>query len=82
MASWQQHERQRARSRDGRYNKLNPCEMCGKSVGADYCSVGDENEFDGRGLVLHAKCLARLESFPKAEQAAMLIAAAEKKQRG
>ncbi len=33
-----QADRQKARKSGGRYAKLNPCNVCGKSAGADFCS--------------------------------------------
>jgi hypothetical protein len=54
--TWQQHERQDDRHREhGRYAKMNPCEICGKSAGANYCSFEDTNS-TGYGLVICDRC--------------------------
>lgn len=54
MASYGQNERQRTRSRDGKYKEMNGCERCSKSVGTEYCSDG---RFNGEvGHVLCRKC--------------------------
>jgi hypothetical protein len=67
--SWKQRERQdRAhRERSGRYAKLNPCNACGRSAGADYESNDRCNEHDGFGLVLCARCGPKLAALSDAE---------------
>jgi hypothetical protein len=71
--TWKQNERQRTR-KAGRYSKMNPCELCGKSAGADYFSddrcnttsvdrigaAGVPYGAGGPGLVLCGKCASRL----------------------
>lgn len=56
MATWKQRERQETREGGGRYSRLNPCEMCGKSAGADHYSDERCNRLT-KGLVLCAKCI-------------------------
>lgn len=57
--TWQQSERQASRDGGGRYNKLNPCECCGRGAGANYYS--DERcNATGYGLVLCKRCCAKL----------------------
>jgi hypothetical protein len=42
--TWKQIERQRNQYRDnGKYAKMNPCYVCGKSAGADYWSHPDSD---------------------------------------
>lgn len=64
-----QADRQLHRTRrTGKYAKVNPCELCGKSTDHDnYYTIDWCNEapFNGRGLVLHAKCCAKLEAMGK-----------------
>jgi len=64
METWKQRERQEARSANGKYVKLNPCEKCGKSAGADYYSLPDCNE-TGEGVCLCKKCGIELMKDPK-----------------
>jgi predicted SprT family Zn-dependent metalloprotease len=66
-----QHERQITRSdASGRYTKLNPCEGCGKSAGANYYSDERCNTNRGKGLVLCSKCAASLAKLSDAEYSA------------
>jgi hypothetical protein len=51
MASYRQKERQRTRTKGGRYSTLNPCEVCGKGAGTDYLSLPDCDRL-GFGLVI------------------------------
>lgn len=44
-----QHERQKHRGRDGRYDKVFPCYRCGKSAGVDYFSGPFVDRADERG---------------------------------
>lgn len=59
--------RQKTRSA-GKYASLNPCEACGKSAGADYYS-DDRSASYGKGLVLCARCAAKLAELSDAEYA-------------
>jgi hypothetical protein len=61
--TWKQAERQRTRVA-GRYSKLNPCELCGKSAGADYFSAADVDANGGVGLILCAKCADKWDADP------------------
>lgn len=69
-----QVERQRKDYRaNGRYAKVNPCEVCHKSAGVDYYS--DERvdgAFHGYGLVLCGECATRLSALSDAEALALL----------
>ena len=58
-----QIERQRNRHRNaGRYGKINPCELCGKSAGADYMSDERCNSvWEGHGVTLCEKCAREAE---------------------
>lgn len=49
--TWQQNKRTNTRNTLGRFDKLNPCELCGKSAGADHYSDDRCNTL-GYGLVL------------------------------
>lgn len=74
--SWQQKERQSTRAKKtGRYTKLNPCEGCGKSAGANYYSDDRCNSrtWAGRGLVLCSRCGAKLENMGDVEGLAWLV---------
>lgn len=59
--SWKQAVRQNTRS-SGRYSKLNPCECCGKSAGANYYSDDRCNRLLV-GLVLCGTCCEKLASL-------------------
>ncbi len=54
-----QYQREVTRS-SGKYQKVNPCEICGKSSGVDYYSLSDCNE-TGKGLVTCRKCAEKYE---------------------
>ena len=56
-------------SASGMYTKLNPCEGCGKSAGADYYSDERCNTLIN-GLVLCSKCATKLAKLSDAEYAA------------
>jgi len=64
---------------NGRYAKVNPCYLCGKSAGQDYCSDRRTDMIDSAGnnwgdiaLVLCAKCAKKLDAMPDAEAYALL----------
>lgn len=57
--SWKQGVRQETRSTAGKYAKLNACECCGRSAGADHFSDERCNTL-GKGLVLCERCADRL----------------------
>jgi hypothetical protein len=68
-----QAERQRVRSSAGKYEKLNPCEVCGRGAGASYYSDERVNGcFEGRGLVLCQRCAERLGGLDDAAAAKLL----------
>jgi hypothetical protein len=73
--SWQQAERQKKRSRStGRYTQLNPCEVCGKSAGADYFSArGVDDVLGGRGLVLCGDCCGLVDDLRTVEAKLALL---------
>jgi hypothetical protein len=52
--SYAMDERQATR-KNGKYSKMNKCEICQKSVGASYFSADDCDE-TGKGLVLCKTC--------------------------
>lgn len=64
--TWKQAKRQSTREGNGRYAKLNPCECCGRSAGADYCS-DDRCNTTGHGLILCAKCCGNLSTMDDAQ---------------
>ncbi len=47
-----QRERQNHREKSGRYDKVNPCYVCGRSAGVDYCSHGDTDYLFGDALLV------------------------------
>ena len=62
--SWQENERQQTRDRaTGKYEKLNACEICGKSATAEYWSHEMCNEWGGIGLILCKKCYGKTEAI-------------------
>jgi hypothetical protein len=77
--SWKQSERQKTREKSGQYAKMNPCECCGKSAGADYYSDDRCNRLGGHGLVLCWTCCERLSGIT--EDAQYLAALGVDKQR-
>ena len=52
--SYGQQERQRTRSRQGRYSDMNKCQSCAKAVGTNYYS--DPRSNGGIGHVLCRAC--------------------------
>ncbi len=61
-----QTERQHDQFRDGgKYHTMNPCELCGKGVGADYFTSKHHGEklFGGKGLILHKACCTKLDAM-------------------
>ncbi len=69
-----QRERQRFRER-GRYAKVNPCYVCGKSAGVDYFSHPMTDQTDANGqhwgdlaLCLCAACLRATEHMTTVEE--------------
>lgn len=63
-----QQERQHAQHRQGgQYGRMNPCELCGKGVGADYFTSDHHGKpgFGGAGLILHKACAAKLDAMPQ-----------------
>lgn len=70
-----QANRQESRNRKtGKYSKFNPCELCGKSAGYNYCSLPwlDTPPFYGKGICMCEKCCAKLEAAGKDEAAKAL----------
>lgn len=62
--SMDQIERQKYRAH-GKYAKVNPCYVCGKSAGIDYCSHPDtDRTINDELLVLCKKCGDHLSQFP------------------
>ena len=64
---------------NGRYAKVNPCNLCGKSAGQDYNSDRRTDTTDSEGvdwgdiaLVLCAKCARKLDGMPDGEAYALL----------
>ena len=58
-----QRERQDYRE-GGKYSKVNPCYVCGKSAGVDYCSHKDTDDLiDDELLVLCEKCSVKLNKY-------------------
>jgi hypothetical protein len=56
-----QRERQNHRER-GKYSKMNICEICGKSCGANYYSASDCNK-TGVNVTLCKKCAIKYEEL-------------------
>jgi len=56
-----QRQRQHYRSR-GRYSKVNPCEVCGRSAGDSYCSLPDCNS-TGFGVCLCDRCYTAIREY-------------------
>ena len=64
---------------NGRYAKVNPCMLCGKSAGQDYYSDRRTDTVDSAGnnwgdiaLVLCAKCSRKLDAMSDVEAYALL----------
>jgi hypothetical protein len=73
-----QVERQRPEHRaKGRYSKTNPCECCGKSAGVDDYSHSriDTDPFHDLGLVLCAKCSAKVDDIADPHEAVAFLRA-------
>ena len=64
-----QVQRQKTEHRDnGKYAKVNPCYVCGKSAGIDYESHPDtDNTIDDELLCLCKRCGNRLRNIPGPE---------------
>lgn len=76
-----QTERQSNKHRSGgKYAKVNPCYVCGKSAGVDYCSdradtIGENGEdFGDLGLCLCEKCAEKSAAMSDADAFAFLSA--------
>lgn len=65
MKTEAQQARQKARSSSGRYGKLHPCYVCGKSAGHNYCSDRrtDTGEFADLGLCLCLRCYRKVDAM-------------------
>jgi hypothetical protein len=74
MATQAEEARQHHRDREGKYAKVFPCDLCGKSAGQGYYSWEHCNE-QGYGVQLCGKCAPKLEGLPEAEALALLKAA-------
>ncbi len=66
-------ERQDYRSTDGRYATVNPCQICGRSAGIDYCSDrrtdcvdSAGNSWGDKALCLCGRCATKLEKLADA----------------
>ena len=76
-----QRERQDSQHRDGgKYAKVNPCYLCGKSAGVNYSSDRRTDTTDSAGndwgdiaLVLCARCAKKLDAMPDAEAYALML---------
>jgi hypothetical protein len=73
MRTEKQVERQRFRDA-GRYSKVNPCQLCGKSAGVDYWSDRRTDTVDACGnrwndvaIALCEACAAKLDKMPDGE---------------
>lgn len=62
-------QRYRQKHRDnGQYAKVNPCYVCGKSAGEDYCSHPDtDGAINDQLLCLCADCYQKLSPLPGRE---------------
>lgn len=67
--TWKQHERQARAHREtsGRYAKVNPCNVCQRSAGADYESDDRCNDHGGFGLVLCRRCVKKTSTLTDAQ---------------
>ena len=65
MMSEKQKERQKYQYREnGKYAKVNPCYVCGKSAGVDYYSHHDtDGLINDELLCLCKKCMDKLDKF-------------------
>lgn len=62
MVTGAKSRRQKERGTDGRYTKYQHCEFCGKTVKGEYFSdLRCDDILRGRGLVLHSRCLGKIE---------------------
>jgi hypothetical protein len=60
-----QHRRQRHRSQTGRYEVVNPCNVCGKSAGVEYLSHPDtDGEIADELICLCKVCFDKLSTIP------------------
>src|SRR3990167_5303137 len=66
-----QQQRQKHRSRNGKYDKVNPCYICGKSAGENYFSDqrtdsldSEGNEWGDQALCLYGRCCGKLAKLP------------------
>lgn len=67
---WTRNRKERQAHREnGKYAKVNPCYRCGKSAGADYCSVNADssdsigNNWNDIALCLCEPCATYLQAF-------------------
>lgn len=73
--SGKQQARQRARDKQGHYEAMLECELCGKRIGSEYCSdrrVDTLPGWGGIGLCLCDKCCNRLDKLPDDEALKLL----------
>lgn len=75
-----QKRRQKHRAASGRYELVNPCNLCGKSAGVNYFSDRRLDTIDscghdwgGLGLCLCAKCASKLDRMDDSEAHATLL---------
>lgn len=69
-----QHARETARHASGKFVK-NPCELCGKGAPMHgYFSWSGVNTNGGMGLVLHERCVVKLEAMTVEDAVAALEA--------
>ena len=65
-----QRERQGHRDRtSGRYDRVNPCFVCEKSAGVDYCSHGDTDYLIGDALLVLCNRCAKATGAMRAPEA-------------
>jgi hypothetical protein len=69
-ATWKQTLRTKTRGTTGRFNKLNPCELCRQSAGAEYVSDDRCNVY-GWGVTLCGKCAELTAALSDAEYATL-----------
>ena len=78
MKTEKQKERQKYRE-NGRYAKVNPCYVCGKSAGVDYCSHPDTDGAIGDELLcLCEKCGKKFGNLPGKEAVRLAFGVDEK----
>jgi hypothetical protein len=78
--SQSQQNRQKHRATSGRYDLVNPCNLCGKSAGVVYFSDRRLDTIDscghdwgGLGLCLCAKCCTKLDGMDDSEAYGLLM---------